>query len=66
MANYIKLPLNNIGMEERNDSIGHSAVTSIYFSHVENERQVCKWKAGETRGKTGAIFCICCLKDYLI
>uniref|UniRef100_UPI0010A0A498 protein SIX6OS1-like n=1 Tax=Podarcis muralis TaxID=64176 RepID=UPI0010A0A498 len=51
------------GMEERNDSIGHSAVTSIYFSHVENERQKCNDTIGTNIAKNAQLSSVTSLQN---
>ncbi|XP_060138825.1 protein SIX6OS1 [Zootoca vivipara] len=51
------------GMEERKDFAGHSAVTSIYFSHVENERQICNDTIGTNIAKNAQLSSVTSLQN---
>ncbi|XP_077180056.1 protein SIX6OS1 isoform X2 [Paroedura picta] len=43
------------GTQEKEDSVRHAAVTSIYFSHVENETQKCNDTAGTYSAKAAQV-----------
>ncbi|XP_033028619.1 protein SIX6OS1 [Lacerta agilis] len=51
------------GMEERKDFPGHSAVTSVYFSHVENERQKCNDTIGTNIAKNAQLSSVTSLQN---
>uniref|UniRef100_A0ACB8G6H3 Uncharacterized protein n=1 Tax=Sphaerodactylus townsendi TaxID=933632 RepID=A0ACB8G6H3_9SAUR len=56
------LMLNNLGVQEKEDSAKHPAVTSMYFSPVENETQKCNDAVGTYRAKPALVTSITSLQ----